>query len=251
MKIDERQMAEYRERGFTRLGRILDEATLEAIRREEERLRLLLFGPVPSGPRTVFMSQVCHISEPARLLCTGGPQIDAGVRLVGPDLCLWYNQFVTKLPDAGTQSSAFPWHQDNGYVPPEPQDNMTVWVALDDVDEQNGCIYVKPGSHRLGLLPHRRFSADVWHLQVDAPGPEEAVPMRAGEAIAFTGLTVHCSKLNLTDKPRRAFFMEYSRADAYLPSLGVPVIASQHSWLVRGRSTLPPDPAILAFPRCR
>jgi len=33
--------------------------------------------------------------------------------------------------------------------------------------------------------------------------------LKAGEAVAFTGLTLHRSKLNHTDQPRRAFFFEY------------------------------------------
>ena len=31
---------------------------------------------------------------------------------------------------------------------------LTLWLALEDVDEENGCIYYVPGSHKQGLLQH-------------------------------------------------------------------------------------------------
>ena len=36
---------------------------------------------------------------------------------------------------------------------------ITFWLALDDVDEEIGCIYYVPGSFKQGELPHKRSSA--------------------------------------------------------------------------------------------
>jgi ectoine hydroxylase-related dioxygenase (phytanoyl-CoA dioxygenase family) len=237
MTLTQQQIDEYRAEGYTRVGRVLAEEQLDAFRDEELRLREMILADGQTR-RTVFVSQVCHMSETVRRFCTDGPQVDLGATLVGADLCLWFNQFVTKFPDENTKTSAFPWHQDNGYVMIEPPENVTFWVALDDVDETNGCIWVKPRTHKLGLLDHRTSSPDTWHLEVDVPGEEVPVPMKAGEAIAFTGLTVHGSKFNHTGHPRRAFFMEYAGADSWIRKWNMPAVASQHSWMVRGNSSM-------------
>ena len=43
----------------------------------------------------------------------------------------------------------FPWHQDNGYTFIEPQQYLTLWIPLVDVDEENGCPWIAPGMHKL------------------------------------------------------------------------------------------------------
>jgi phytanoyl-CoA hydroxylase len=126
----------------------------------------------------------------------------------------------------------------------EPATNLTVWVALDDVDESNGCVWVLPGSHKGGLLDHSQKSADNWHLTVPVEGDGIPAILQAGEAVAFSGLTLHRSKLNHTDRPRRGFFMEYSDAAARWArdrKDWQPVTASPDAWLVAGAAPLPED----------
>ena len=126
----------------------------------------------------------------------------------------------------------------------EPATNVTIWFALDDVDERNGCVWVQPGSHRHGLLDHKTRSADSWHLTVPVEGDGIPARLKAGEAVAFTGLTLHRSKLNHTDRPRRAFFIEYADAAAKYFRAGEtprPVIDSPQAWLATGQIPWSPD----------
>lgn len=44
-------------------------------------------------------------------------------------------------------------HQDNAYFKMTPSTPLTVWIALDDIDEENGCIYYAPFTH---LTPTRK-----------------------------------------------------------------------------------------------
>jgi phytanoyl-CoA hydroxylase len=46
------------------------------------------------------------------------------------------------------------WHQDNEYWQLEPSNVVTMWLALDDVDDRNGCMRVIPGTHQGPLLDH-------------------------------------------------------------------------------------------------
>ncbi len=54
-----------------------------------------------------------------------------------------------KIPN-NTYKSPVPWHQDSGYLE-RFCDNaliLTVWLPLVDANEENGCLWLKPRSHR-------------------------------------------------------------------------------------------------------
>jgi phytanoyl-CoA hydroxylase len=236
------QLRQYRDDGYVVLGRVMDDEALEALRREEARFR----GPFNPKELTVFRSQLCHHSEILREFVTRGAHVALLRQLIGPSVALWFNQFVTKWPDADSGKSEFPWHQDNGYVSIEPPTNVTIWFALDDVDQRNGCVWVAPASHKRGLLEHKTKGPDTWHLQVPVEGDGVPAILKAGEAVAFSGLTLHRSKLNHTDRPRRAFFIEYAAAAAQYrrtTDAGAtlkPIVASHNTWLVTGQLDWPP-----------
>ena len=58
---------------------------------------------------------------------------------------------VSYLAKAAKVGSEVPFHQDNAYYNFVPDDAVTVWIALDDVTEENGCMRVIPGLHREGF----------------------------------------------------------------------------------------------------
>ena len=238
--LTEPQLTQYRDEGYTLLGPILSDDDLTMLRAEEARFR----KPIGADEITIFRSQVAHYSEGVRRLATQGRCVAFARTLVGADaLCLFFNQFVTKLPDGDSGKSIFPWHQDNGYVSLEPATNVTIWIALDDVNTENGCVYVLPESHKKGLLSHKSKSPDSWHLEVPVSGEGVPAILKAGEAIAFTGLTLHRSLLNHTDRPRRAFFLEYADAAATQQEGNgpkTPLTADGQTWLVAGQLPWPP-----------
>jgi ectoine hydroxylase-related dioxygenase (phytanoyl-CoA dioxygenase family) len=230
------ELKQYKEEGYVALGRIMDDATLAALRDEEQRFR----GEETTG--TIFRNQVLHYSAAIRHYVVNGPQVPLARQLVQADnMAIWFTQFVTKMPDAASGKTEFPWHQDNGYVSIEPATNVTIWVALDDVDERNGCVWVIPASHRKGLLDHAAKTGS-WHLTLDVEGEGVPAILKAGEAVAFTGLTLHRSKLNHTDRARRAFFMEYADVAATYQRTGQPrqsILKESNTWVVSGQAAWP------------
>jgi hypothetical protein len=250
--LDEKQLRQYREDGYAILGRVLSDQDLEELRREEARFRANVKVTESGKNQTLFFSQVCPYSAIVRRVGTSGAHLDAMEQLIGPDVMLWFTQFVTKMPDAASGKSEFPWHQDNGYIAIEPANNVTVWIALDDVDTRNGCVWIDPKSHLKGLLPHKKKSADSWFLEIKVEGDGVPAVLKAGEGVAFTGLTLHRSKLNHTDQPRRGFFFEYCDPASVAIPMGehqanaaeaprTPVIRRAGTWLARGQLPLPPD----------
>jgi len=237
VELDADRIAHYRKQGWVPLGRLLDEAATAALRAEEERFR----PPVAyGGPenQTLFVNvQLCHRSEPIRRFCTAGPHIGAMRQLLGPNVCLTHQQFITKMPDVAARGSDIPLHQDNGYGTLEPMTDVTVWVALVDTDERNGCLRIAPGSHELGLLEHGQAGVNPLLREVADRGPGLAVPLRAGEAVAFSGLTLHGSGPNHSQRPRPALFVRYCEPHVRMLSEGGrPVLEDPHSWMVAGEA---------------
>jgi ectoine hydroxylase-related dioxygenase (phytanoyl-CoA dioxygenase family) len=142
--------------------------------------------------------------------------------LVGPDVNLYWDQAVYKKPE---KPRRFPWHQDNGYAFVEPQQYLTIWLALTDATVDNGCPWVVPGLHRLGTLQHTFVDPLGFECLSD---PEGAVPaeVAAGGAVVFSSLTPHLTGPNTTGEVRKAYILQYAPAGAEVlrgdPAVGPP-----------------------------
>jgi hypothetical protein len=116
-----------------------------------------------------------------------------------------------KLPDS--ELTSFPYHQDSQYYGAETANAhiITVWVPFIDVDEDNGCLWFIPGSHRWGLLGGAR-GADLnirMFEDVEQRGKAMPLPMRRGDIVLFPNLTVHGSKVNRTPRVRWSIDLRY------------------------------------------
>lgn len=130
-------------------------------------------------------------------------------QILGPDVDLYWNQSVYKGPDGNAQ---FPWHQDDGYTPVEPSPYLTLWLALNDATLENGCIWVRPGSQKHGLMPHERTPIGLACHSLDDPDQGVPVPVRGGSMAAFQSLTMHKSGINRSSGIRKAYVIQYSKA---------------------------------------
>jgi phytanoyl-CoA hydroxylase len=103
---------------------------------------------------------------------------------------------------------AKPWHQDAAYWRQFDPNQITVWIAIDDSSEENGCIWAVPGSHKLGHIPHVKAELQVEDSQIDL---EKAVPVPVppGGMLIFHSLVLHKSEKNESDKMRRAIICDY------------------------------------------
>ena len=104
-----------------------------------------------------------------------------------------------------------PWHQDEAYwdFPPDRRSHsLSVWMPLDDVTIDSGCMHFLPGSHSLDVLPHRQPTAEGPEpLVLDPPvdvSRAVACPLRAGGATAHYCRTLHFAGANTSARPRRA-----------------------------------------------
>jgi ectoine hydroxylase-related dioxygenase (phytanoyl-CoA dioxygenase family) len=128
---------------------------------------------------------------------------------VGPEAYLFVDQFVVKMAEVGMK---FAWHQDSGYVGHAHPEYLSAWVAMDDMSEENGTIYVLPYS-RAGVrdtVKHVKEagSNDMIGYHGDDPGIPVIVP--AGTIVCFSSNTFHRSGANTTKRPRRSYLCQYS-----------------------------------------
>ena len=110
-------------------------------------------------------------------------------------------------------------HQDNYYLKVSPSTCMAAWTALDDCDEDNGCMQVIPGSHKWDTLCTIAADTKTSFTDRGVPIPAGATTvsckMKAGDVLFFNGQLVHGSQPNVTtDRFRRALIAHYVQGDA-------------------------------------
>jgi phytanoyl-CoA hydroxylase len=135
--------------------------------------------------------------------------------LLGQDPYAVQTMLYFKPPGARGQAL----HQDQHFLRVEPGTCVAAWLALDDADEENGCMQVVPGSHRLPLLCTREADSDQSFTDVEVQMPEDMdtvpVPMQAGDVLFFHGHLIHGSFPNTSrDRYRRSLIGHYIMAEA-------------------------------------
>ncbi|XP_071116564.1 phytanoyl-CoA dioxygenase domain-containing protein 1 homolog isoform X1 [Haliotis cracherodii] len=129
--------------------------------------------------------------------------------IIGEDAVFDFDMFLSKAPHTNTDT---PWHQDESYWGDvEDTRSASFWMAVDDAFKDNGCMWFVPGSHRRGLCDHR-FVKDGCHVRTCDINDDEvkvAGEIRAGSVTVHHGRTLHYTRGNTTDKPRRAYVTAY------------------------------------------
>ena len=106
-----------------------------------------------------------------------------------------------------------PLHQDNYYFNLKPPSVVTIWLALDKVDEENGCLRYLPGSHKGEVVAHGAtetlgFSQGISDYSVEDESREVRVCLEPGDIVAHHGNTYHRAEVNRSStRHRRAFAM--------------------------------------------
>lgn len=128
---------------------------------------------------------------------------------LGDTVHLFNEQFVVKAADRGLR---FGWHQDSGFIGYAHEPYLTCWIPLDDVDAENGTVWLLPYS-RAGTraaVEHVRDpeTNDLIGYVGDDPG--DPLILRAGSIACFSSTVFHRSGPNTTGRMRRAFVAQYS-----------------------------------------
>jgi phytanoyl-CoA hydroxylase len=176
------------------------------------------FGDFDAEPsmieRTTQIMQV-HDFVPGMLETGHAARTLAAARVIlGEDMELDMTMVMDKLPGTATPT---PWHQDEAYWLPEIPDrrSFSVWLALDDAEVENGCMWFVPGSHNQPTRTHDWIGPRGQGLKAEvADGEGVPVVLKAGSCTIHHGNMLHMAGGNVTtDRRRRALILNYRSAE--------------------------------------
>ncbi len=130
--------------------------------------------------------------------------------LAGVDgIRIWHDQALIKQAWGNPTG----WHLDNPYWSFSSRQAISMWVALDDVTLENGCLYFVPGTHKTASFENVNIGQNIGDLFREYPdwAKLEAVPapMKAGSCSFHNGLVAHGAGANMTPGSRRAMTCAY------------------------------------------
>ena len=231
MKLSSHQIEQFKQTGYLKIDeQVIDDNHLNVLRdhydeqftkrrnTEGEGMRNLAIvedsDNHDDGESTDEMLQIMEmwrIDDEYKKLLYHKPMLDIVESLIGENIQLFHDQALYKPAYHGGEVF---WHQDNAYWQCQPPNLVSIWLALDDADEENGCMNVIPGSYLEGLSSHGRAESEKGKLpallQVDADVDRSvAVPVRAGHVMVHHCMTLHQTNRNHSSRDRRALAIHY------------------------------------------
>lgn len=226
----EAAVAHYREHGWARLGKIADDATIDALRRRADAIMMgevtypglffqhdaasgryedLEYGKGWKGPSLAYRKVEKLELDPLYWAWIRSETFRRVAALVYPasDVTL-YRAFLMNKNAAG--GSDLPWHQDGGQFWGLDRDpTLQIWTGLDDAPEGGGCVEVAPGTHLDGLATP--LGGVVPREKTDR-AQALPIPTVAGEVLLLHNHVWHRSGRAIPGNPRRALSVCYMDA---------------------------------------
>ena len=208
--LSSEQVEGYNTRGFIRPVEVYAPDEIARIRQYFDRL---LESTIASGGNSYSISTAHMKYGGVYDILTNRRIVDCVADLLGEDVVAWGSHFFCKMPGDGR---AVAWHQDASYWPLTPSHAVTVWLAIDDADLDNGCMKFIAGSHHSGHLTYRKSSPEEHNvLDQTVPNAEsygEVVldDLKAGQASIHNDLLLHGSDANMSTRRRCGLTLRYA-----------------------------------------
>ncbi|MBB6430775.1 phytanoyl-CoA dioxygenase family protein [Algisphaera agarilytica] len=136
--------------------------------------------------------------------------------LIGPNIVAWGTHFFCKVPH---DPKAVPWHQDASYWPFEKSRTVTVWLAIDDADEENAAMKVIPRTHTLGKLEWQDTAGPAVLNQeiqdIEQYGDPVSINLKAGQIELHADMIAHGSTPNPSARRRCGLTIRYCAPDTF------------------------------------
>jgi hypothetical protein len=230
--MDEAAGERFKRDGFLAIPRLADAETVRAIGAVYDDMLSGAIDVTPTDNPLGRITRQIMVPSVYHPIFRDNPALNAAreiaVALLGvPEPKPIFDMLIYKEPG---QVAETPWHQDFSYseMPHAPAGSLIpadevvqFWLALDDVDEENGCMNFIPGEHRSPMREHYVASGEPDYSQRllairDAAavldlGKAVACPLKAGGATVHNYGTPHYTSGNhTTDRPRRAYIFNFS-----------------------------------------
>jgi ectoine hydroxylase-related dioxygenase (phytanoyl-CoA dioxygenase family) len=183
-----------------------------------------------------------HVRDPRLLeFLLDDAVLDLVEPIVGPNIGLWASHFLSKQP---YQGKATPWHEDSAYWAGRVstmEGICTVWLALDLVNRENGCMKVIPGTH-LSVGGFSEYEAtdnavlNIFDRQIKPELIDESdavyFELQPNECSLHEARIMHGADANTSPRRRAGYTMRYFPTTTRL----IPERNASHQiWLARGQ----------------
>lgn len=236
--LDQEQVRFFVEQGYLVVPDLMDAGELEELKREI----VVVARDHYKRENSTVVSEDADDSEVLKsILCIHQPHfvspiIEKYVRhpkicgilsqITGAHLPWWdgsvkcmQSMYFVKPPEFQGQA----WHQDEIYIPTRDRSLIGAWIAVDDATQENGCLWIVPGSHKTGYLYSQREhdNPDEFDSAPESYGFDESdevpVEVKAGTLVFFNGYLLHRSRKNRSDIYRRVLVNHYCNSWSLLP----------------------------------
>ncbi|MEM7616386.1 MAG: phytanoyl-CoA dioxygenase family protein [Pseudomonadota bacterium] len=198
-------IAQYNVQGFVQPFDVFPTPEIERIRSYVDGL-ITAMGPAGSYGINCYQARMAGLWD----LATAPRILDLVEDLIGPDILCWASAILSKKPH---DPKAVPWHQDAAFWKLSPARTVTVWLAIDDADEQNSAMRFIPGTHDKGVMKVQTTGEEaVFHMETagaEALGEPFTNSLRAGQVSLHADMLVHGSLANTSDRRRCGLTLRY------------------------------------------
>ncbi len=211
MYLTDKQVDEYNENGFIYPIDILSKLEIEDVKNEIDKIEKSWPDQIDAANRNnmhYYSPIFDNIAHNSKLL-------DSVESLIGKNILVAGSTLFMKEPD---NKGFISWHQDGYYQGWEPYNYVTAWLAITEVTEENGCMWMWPKSHKENFKEHKDSVNEnnlLTRGQTISNVPiDETVPiiLKPGQLSIHHPLTVHSSGTNKSKKRRIGFAIQ-----SYIP----------------------------------
>ena len=205
--LSQEQINQYKEDGYIAPINVLSREEANEIKEEIERIEKDWPNELEGLGRNYI-----HLISPVFDKVSHNPKIlNAVESIIGKNILVCGTTLFIKNPD---QKGFVSFHQDAKYIGLEPHNWVTAWLAVTNVNEENGCMRMWKGSHKEELKFHdQKFDENNLLTRgqtVENVPVKETIPvvLKAGELSLHHPKIVHGSGPNKSNDRRIGFAIQ-------------------------------------------
>ena len=205
--LTEEQLDHYKNKGYVSPVNALTYVEAKEIRDEIEKIEKNWPGALEGLNRNYI-----HLLSPIfNKVCLNKNILDAVESIIGQNILICGTTLFIKNPN---EKGFVSFHQDAKYIGLEPHNWVTVWLAVTDANEKNGCMRMLSGSHKEDLKYHeQKFDENnlltrgqtIKDISLDKT---DAIILEAGQISLHHPKIVHGSGLNYSNDRRIGFVIQ-------------------------------------------
>ncbi len=117
-----------------------------------------------------------------------------------------HNSIMTKLPHTSTATE---WHRDIRYWSYDSDNLVSIWLALDSENSQNGVLEFIPGSHKIEFAKESFDEKDFFRNDLESNqkyiNKKVSFELEKGDVVLFHAKVLHRANANKTNKAKISF----------------------------------------------